>query len=762
MQCIGNQLLVYLSILLISIANVSRGRVQDPNELLELSLEELLEIEIAVPASITEKDPLKVPASVTVITAEDIARTPARNILDLLEIYVPGGIFLNHSVGPLPGLRGILVDRPYKFLVNVNGVNVNIKAHYGARLELLNWDLDDIARIEIVRGPGSVTYGPGAIAGVINIYTKTPRQAEGLQMGTKYWQGYRSSAGHISYGRPGEDISLFCYLSGVSTEGARADIFGVDKKTSGYLGTPDGPYKPNPAATYMADFYGEPEVKAHLDMLFKDKWRIWARYVTSSSEFMEGSARQYLINGIYQDFRQTRYRYGQLTVENHSPIYGPLELVSTFAASSVDVHNVEKYDKSIANDKDNLQNIGWIWSEYEFLGRWMLNYQPDDVKVKAAFGLELSYDMIRPGWGKDADNGLRLADGIISGPTSDAYGTGYRQLTEADPKYFAVGNGWEAVMYSLLSELNVAVAPRTTAVISGRLDKHEFTDYMFSPRLVVMYQLAQQDYLKAIIQRSVRMNTQEELYMNQQLGQDNEPETLDTLEFVYSSQLCKAIAFQGSVFLNRNEVIAWDWGQRRTAPVGQLETAGVELEANYRSDGFVFGINHSFVKQLDWDLAEGLSVSGISYSDYYRDAGSGVIIRSRGNDLNNWPNHATKMYTNLDLFDGKVGLHGDLRFIWGFEGSEDGLDALEIAGGKATDIAKIRQHDAYKVQATANLSVSYKFSRHAGVWLFIQNIAVIGDNKRYAYSSGFKYAYPDKVSWVEEPTIFGVACRFSF
>lgn len=762
MQCIGYDLLVYVAILLISIANVGRGHVQDPNELLELSLEELLEIEIAVPASITEKDPLKVPASVTVITAEDIARTPARNILDLLEIYVPGGIFLNHSVGPLPGLRGILVDRPYKFLVNVNGVNVNIKAHYGARLELLNWDLDDIARIEIVRGPGSVTYGPGAIAGVINIYTKTARQAEGPQMGTKYWQGYRSAAGHISYGKAGEDISLFCYLSGVSTEGARADIFGVDKKASGYLGTPDGPYKPNPAATYMADFYGEPQVKAHLDMLFKDKWRIWARYVTSSSELMEGSARQFLINGIYQDFRQTRYRYGQLTAENHSPIYGPLELVSTFAASSIDVHNVEKYDKSIANDKDSLQNIGWIWSEYEFLGRWMLNYEPDDGKVKAAFGLELSYDMIRPGWGKDADNGLRLADGIISGPTSDAYGTGYRQLTEGNPKYFAVGDGWETVMYSLLSELNLAVAPRTTAVVSGRVDKHEFTDYMFSPRLVVMYQLAQQDYLKVIIQRSVRMNTQEELYMNQQLGQENEPETLETLEFLYNSQLSQAIAFQGSVFLNRNEVIAWDWGQRRTAPVGQLETAGVELEANYKSDGFVFGINHSFVKQLDWDLAEGLSVSGISYSDYYLDAGSGVIIRSRGNDLNNWPNHATKMYTNLDLLDGKVGLHGDLRFIWGFEGSEDGLDALEIAGGKASDIAKIRQHDAYKVQATANLSLSYKFSKHTQAWLFIQNIAVIGDNKRYAYSSGFKNAYPDKVSWVEEPTIFGVACRFSF
>ena len=70
---------------------------------------------------------MKTPACVTTITAEDIARTPARNILDLMEIYVPGMLYMNHSDGPEPGIRGIIADRPYKFLVNVNGMNVNIQ-----------------------------------------------------------------------------------------------------------------------------------------------------------------------------------------------------------------------------------------------------------------------------------------------------------------------------------------------------------------------------------------------------------------------------------------------------------------------------------------------------------------------------------------------------------------------------------------------------------------------------------------------------------
>jgi len=95
---------------------------QEPaaKDLFDMSLTELMDIEVYVPGSITAKDPFKVPASITVITAEDIARTPARNLLDLIEIYVPGALYMNPSVGPVPGFRGIIADRPYKFLVNVN------------------------------------------------------------------------------------------------------------------------------------------------------------------------------------------------------------------------------------------------------------------------------------------------------------------------------------------------------------------------------------------------------------------------------------------------------------------------------------------------------------------------------------------------------------------------------------------------------------------------------------------------------------------
>jgi len=157
-----------------------------------------------------------------------------------------------------------------------------------------------------------------------------------------------------------------------------------------------------------------------------------------------------------------------------------------------------------------------------------------------------------------------------------------------------------------------------------------------------------------------------------------------------------------------------------------------------------------------------MEASGISYSDYYVNAGSGVIITSKGNDLNNWPNHATKLFSNIQFFDGKLTLHGDLKTFWGFEGCRDGLNALAEAGGTAARIRDVKKHDAYDMEITANLSLTYHISKAAELTFYVQNIPVLGDNKRYSYSSGYKKPYPDKSAWIEEPTMVGVRYQLRF
>ncbi len=741
--------------------DTDKARAED---LSNMSLTELMNVEVYVPATITEKNPMKVPASVTVITAEDIARTPARNILDLIEIYVPGALWMNHSVGPLPGIRGNLVDRPYKFLVNVNGVNVNIKAHYGARLELLNWELNDIERIEIIRGPGSVTYGPGAIGAVINIYTKTGREAPGLEAGGHFWDKYNSVGEYLSYGHDSNKANVYSYLSVVNTQGHSPDLFACDNSpfTSGYVGHPGGPLAPYPPADYFADYASEPQIKAHVDVRLNDNWRFWTRYTTESHDLMQGTAQKYLIGGEYEDFRQTRYRHFQTVLENQSPLNKVLSLTSLFSFGSIDVHNVEKH---VTDDIDDIRNCKWIWSEDEYFTRFMFNYEPEDSTISAAFGFEGSYDTIGPAWGTDKDNGLRLSEAIISGPSSEAYGTGTGQVNSSTANYFAVGNGWETWSHAFLGELNVELTPKTTTIFSARFDKHSYTNYLFSPRFAWIYELEKDSFLKFIAQRSVRMNTQEELFINHKLGLENKPEILDTLELIYSGKFTKNIPYQVSTFYNRDRAIAWDATLRRTDLVGTLETFGVEAEAKYQKENYNIGINHSFVKQLSWRLADNISASGISYSDYYYNAGGGVIIHSKGNDLSNWSNQATKLFTNIDFLDGKMTLHGDARIFWGFEGLQDGLDALSEAGlpgGAAGEIENVERHHGYDPQATGDVSLTYRLDRFADVTVFVQGIPLYGDNKRYSYSSGFRKNYPDKTSWIEEPIVVGLYYRVRF
>ena len=165
------QFLLFTLLTVLSIGIYSQEEITI-DELMTMSLEDLMNMEVSI-GTISGTSKSKLPASVTTITKEDIELSNAQNIVHLIQMYVPGANYFRHNEGANIGIRGITSDRNTKLLLTVNGLLVNQKAHRGVATELENWDMNDIDRIEIIRGPGSVTYGPGAIAGVINIVTKT-------------------------------------------------------------------------------------------------------------------------------------------------------------------------------------------------------------------------------------------------------------------------------------------------------------------------------------------------------------------------------------------------------------------------------------------------------------------------------------------------------------------------------------------------------------------------------------------------------------
>ena len=162
MSCIKRYLASLFVILLGFNANTSIANVT-PDDLFGLDLEDLLKIEVYSPSAYTKISSVLNPASITVISSEDIRLTPARNINDLIEIYVPGAFYTTHNEGSHMGIRGIMSDRNVKFLLLVNGRNLNQKGHSGIRSELDHWDMSVIKHIEVIRGPGSVISCHGSI-----------------------------------------------------------------------------------------------------------------------------------------------------------------------------------------------------------------------------------------------------------------------------------------------------------------------------------------------------------------------------------------------------------------------------------------------------------------------------------------------------------------------------------------------------------------------------------------------------------------------
>jgi iron complex outermembrane receptor protein len=132
--------------------------------------------EVVVTASRRAQSPLDAPNAVTIISEEDIRLSGARSIPDLLR-RVPGMDVMAMSYADWNvASRGFNRRIANKLLILVDG-----RTAYEDFLGGMLWSgqthqLEDIARIEVVRGPGSAIYGANAYAGIVNIITKRPSE----------------------------------------------------------------------------------------------------------------------------------------------------------------------------------------------------------------------------------------------------------------------------------------------------------------------------------------------------------------------------------------------------------------------------------------------------------------------------------------------------------------------------------------------------------------------------------------------------------
>jgi outer membrane receptor for ferrienterochelin and colicins len=178
----------------------SAGAQQDVKDLSEVSLEELSNIQV-YSASKHMQSASEAPASVTVVTADEIQKYGYRNLADILR-SVPGFYVTYDRDYTFVGVRGFgrLGDWNSRILVLIDGHRINNNVLGQAMLgnEFLV-DVDMIERVEIVRGPSSSLYGANAFFAVINVITRTSKQVKDWELSFQTGS-FGTNEGRATYG----------------------------------------------------------------------------------------------------------------------------------------------------------------------------------------------------------------------------------------------------------------------------------------------------------------------------------------------------------------------------------------------------------------------------------------------------------------------------------------------------------------------------------------------------------------------------------
>ncbi|HJX29831.1 MAG TPA: TonB-dependent receptor plug domain-containing protein, partial [Thermoanaerobaculia bacterium] len=168
------------AVLLLGLAMPGRAQEQIAvgSDLKSLSIEELMEIDVT---SVSRRSaPLsRAAAAITVITAEDIRRSGINSLPEALRLA--NGLHVAQQTQRTWAIsaRGFNQGAANKLLVLVDGRSVYSPLFSGVFWDVQDLLLEDVERIEVIRGPGATLWGANAVNGVINIITRTAEATQG-------------------------------------------------------------------------------------------------------------------------------------------------------------------------------------------------------------------------------------------------------------------------------------------------------------------------------------------------------------------------------------------------------------------------------------------------------------------------------------------------------------------------------------------------------------------------------------------------------
>ncbi len=189
-----------------------------PQDLSTLSIEELAELPVR---SVSKREePLReVPNAVWVITNDDILRSPATALPELLRDAPGVQVQRLNATQYTVSARGFAgYESSNKLLLTVDGRSGYSTLHSGVFWDLRSPLLEDIAQIEVINGPGGTLYGPNAVNGAINILSKSAFDAQGALVRATAGDRERTIGARYGFAL-GEDAAVRAYANWYDREG---------------------------------------------------------------------------------------------------------------------------------------------------------------------------------------------------------------------------------------------------------------------------------------------------------------------------------------------------------------------------------------------------------------------------------------------------------------------------------------------------------------------------------------------------------------
>ncbi|MFA6448622.1 MAG: TonB-dependent receptor [bacterium] len=173
----------------------------------------------------------KITPNVSVITSDDIASSGAQSLGDLLQTYAGITYQQSGSLGKLSDIR-LRGSKTSQLLYLVDGVKINDPSNGTVNMAILS--LDDVERVEVVRGGVSSLYGSEGINGVIQIFTKKPTGARKVKIRESYGS-FETMDSSLSFEDKTGPVAYRLFLNNAESNGLREnDDFTRNSWSSGF------------------------------------------------------------------------------------------------------------------------------------------------------------------------------------------------------------------------------------------------------------------------------------------------------------------------------------------------------------------------------------------------------------------------------------------------------------------------------------------------------------------------------------------------